>query len=155
MTTPAERRIQERRKEIRDHRRYLKKDGRFIQVTRRVRRLPPGRERELVLRDFWNDVYQDPLTQAQGEYLAILGQMLAEYIHLLDEERVDEGGITQGIHPHAPPPPPPGAFEARYVWREQSHRREFREQFWDCSDVGTIEEHRSSAVTGLGGLAPQ
>jgi hypothetical protein len=68
----------------------LKKDERFIQVTRAVRRLRGGCERQKVLRDFWEEVYRNHFRQAQGEYFIIRGQWLAEDTHLLDEEREEE-----------------------------------------------------------------
>jgi isochorismate hydrolase len=59
METPTEARIRNRYRELRDLRRYLKKDERFIQVTRTVRQLREGRERQAVLRDFWEEMYDD------------------------------------------------------------------------------------------------
>jgi hypothetical protein len=66
-------------------------DGRAVYSGRASDPLTTGRsETAGVLRDFWEGVYQDPLTRVQDESLTIRGHRLAEHIHLLDEERVEE-----------------------------------------------------------------
>jgi hypothetical protein len=90
---PTDRRGRERLHELRDLRRSLKIDERFIQITRAVRRLPPGRERQAVLQEFWVEIYRDHPTEAKGEYLTLYGHRSAEYIHLLDEEPDPGGGF--------------------------------------------------------------
>jgi hypothetical protein len=52
METPTERRTRERRQDIRDHRHFLKQDGRFHGIIEIVRRLPDGPERREALRSF-------------------------------------------------------------------------------------------------------
>jgi hypothetical protein len=72
-----------------------------------------------------------------GEYLSVRGHRLAEYIHLLDEEREEKGRGLQVIHPHVPGPLLDGPKDGNglMVWLGDSSRR-------------------SGAVTGIGGLAP-
>jgi hypothetical protein len=100
MATATERRRQEERAKIRDLRRFLKQEGRFIQIVRTVRRLPEGQERMEGLRVFWQDVYDDPLTQALAEYLNLGDQRLGEDIHMLDEERAEDHRELFVIGPH-------------------------------------------------------
>jgi hypothetical protein len=50
--TPQFVRQRERQQELKDPRRLLKKDGKFIKIVRALRRMPPDR-RPRALRDFW------------------------------------------------------------------------------------------------------
>jgi hypothetical protein len=90
------------RQEIRDQRRYLKKDGRFRNIVRTVHRLQEGPERREALRKFWEDVYDDQLVQAQEEQMSLRGHVLAEYVALEDEERRETGREFKVTHPHSP-----------------------------------------------------
>jgi hypothetical protein len=62
--SPMEARRRQGAQEIRELKDYLSKDNRFTPVTQTIQRLPPGRPRKNVLRQFWAEVYDDPLVQA-------------------------------------------------------------------------------------------
>jgi hypothetical protein len=57
-------------------------------------------------KESWDEVYRDPLSQSQEEYIATRGRRLAEYIHLLDEEHVEAWPLPHVIHPTFPLPAP-------------------------------------------------
>jgi hypothetical protein len=94
--TPTERRTRERRQEIRDHRHFLKQDGRFRGTLRTIRRLQDGPERREAIRRFWEDQfveeYASQLIQARGITLTLRAAALREYEALEDEERRETVG---------------------------------------------------------------
>jgi hypothetical protein len=95
MESPTERRNRERRQEIRDHRRFLKQDGRFHGIVRTVRRLPDGPERREAFRRFWEGLYateyEDPLARLGQEALTMRTAALREYEALEAEEQRESG----------------------------------------------------------------
>jgi hypothetical protein len=80
-------RDQERAQELRDCEHYLKQDLRFQEVTSRMEVLGPGPERNEVLERFWGSAYSK-YPPNQREQFRSRGKVLAEYIGLLDEERL-------------------------------------------------------------------
>jgi hypothetical protein len=78
---------QERLQKLRDCKHFLDQDRRFQEVTRLVETVEPGRERVKVIDDFWNSAY-GRFQWEEREMLRIRGKVLAEYIGLLDEERL-------------------------------------------------------------------
>jgi hypothetical protein len=101
--TPTERRTRERRREIKEHRQFLKRDGRFREIVQTIQRLQDGPERREALRNFWNVTYADAMVQAvRGDPLGIMPGVLHVYMALDYEERRETGREFQAIHPHAP-----------------------------------------------------
>jgi hypothetical protein len=80
--------------------RSLKKDGRFIDIVRTVQRQHPSR-RPKVLEEFWERIYEDPMTEAQEEHLSLMGQRLGSYVSILERSRWRGIGFM-------PPHPRPG-----------------------------------------------
>jgi hypothetical protein len=80
--TPPEERRRRRAQELRDLRRYLKKDGRFTQVTCQARRLADGPARREILRRFWQSVYDDPLRPAEtGTMFLLSWEGASQHLH--------------------------------------------------------------------------
>jgi hypothetical protein len=96
MESPTERRTRERRQEIRNHRRFVERDGILRDIVEDVRRFPNGLERQEVFRRFWANLYtqeyQDPLAHEGAELLALRTGILLEWEALEDEERSETGG---------------------------------------------------------------
>jgi hypothetical protein len=82
MESHTERRTMERRQEIRDHRPFLKQDGRFHGILRTVRSLPDRPEWTEAFRRFWAElhtaVYEDPFAPMRGEALTLRTAALGE-----------------------------------------------------------------------------
>jgi hypothetical protein len=112
--------------------------------------LPEGLERQQILPAFWDEIYSNPLTQAQSDYLTIRGQRRSEYICLLDEERAEGGSLLQVIRPTLPQ-------RSLMNTSNQAMRSRHQDLFRGRSDLDAIEEleRKSSLGTGLGGFAPQ
>jgi hypothetical protein len=90
------------------------------------------------------------MTQAQGEYLSLMGPRLGSHVSILEEIDREEDARRQVIRTQAPLPRPMGTFEqTQRSWESKAKRRGV---FWDCPDLDAIEdlERRSSAATGLG-----
>jgi hypothetical protein len=135
--TPQQFRQRERNQEIRDLRQSLKKDSRFIRIVRAVRQIHHTK-RPKSLGEFWESTCEDPMAQAQEEYLSLMGQRLGWYVSILGEIEGEEHQPQQVIRSRNPPPPPRYGFEQMQRPRESKSKR--REEFWDCSDLGAIKE---------------
>jgi hypothetical protein len=72
---------------MRDCEHYLNQDPRFRWITKQVRSLEPGPERWKAVDDFWSTAY-DGYYVSEEELIMARGKVLAEYIGLLDEERL-------------------------------------------------------------------
>jgi uncharacterized protein with von Willebrand factor type A (vWA) domain len=79
MESPSERKTRERRMDIKDHGRFLKKDPRFRGIVRTIQRLQDG-----------------------PDTLGRRSVALMEYEASEDEERRESGREFQVTHPHAP-----------------------------------------------------
>jgi hypothetical protein len=77
----------ERLQELRDCEHYLEQDSRFKEITHQVRTLEPRPERFKAVDEFWNTAYSK-VQRGEKESLRSRGKVLAEYIGLLDEERL-------------------------------------------------------------------
>jgi hypothetical protein len=64
--TPQQTRQRERNQELRDLKRSLKKDGRFVDMVHNLRRTRPRRRRK-ALEEFCEMIYEDPMAQARGQ----------------------------------------------------------------------------------------
>jgi hypothetical protein len=71
-------------------------------MAQTVEHLHEGPQRREATRRFPSEVYDDPLVQAQEDYWALRGHVLAEYISLVDEERRESWQERRVIHPHSP-----------------------------------------------------
>jgi hypothetical protein len=66
---------------------FLKKDGRFWNVTDQMKFLGPGPERTKIVDEFWKSAYTD-FYASEREMIRVRGRVLSDYIGLLDEERL-------------------------------------------------------------------
>jgi hypothetical protein len=91
METPTERSTRERRQEIRDHRHFLKQDGRFHGIVRTIRRLQDGPERREAMSKPMLPVPWKLMWPSGGRQRAL--------------QSVQESRRDCRVRLHAPPPP--------------------------------------------------
>lgn len=69
-------------RELKELKRFLKKDGRSIRIAKDLPKMSE-RERERALEQHWWEVYMDPLSLSQDDYLTWMGLRLGWYAEAL------------------------------------------------------------------------